>query len=146
MVYDDSVLLPGCDWTKAHLAQGFARRESVVNFNTLLEWGQADVAVSIGVYEPQAEYQRVIAVPFRVTSGKVIVHGPEETVPRSLSLAPGDYRLVAAQYVSGDDEEVIDLWFEPRGIAAERSSILVADAALNPSVPLVETSKIAGER
>jgi Competence protein J (ComJ) len=68
MVYDGSVQLPGCEWTEEHTAQGFARRKSVANFNTLLEFGDADVAVKREAYQPQQEYQRVIVVPFRVTS------------------------------------------------------------------------------
>jgi hypothetical protein len=146
MIYDQSVQLPGCDWTEEHTAQGFARRESVVNFNTPLEFGYADVAISRKGYQPQQEYQRVIAVPFRVTSGKVVVEGPEETtVERSINLPPGHYRLVAAQYVTGDDEEVIHLYFEPLSKALERSAILVADEALSPPTPLIETAKVAGE-
>jgi len=146
MVYDGSVQLPGCDWTEEHTAQGFARRESVVNFNTLLEFGYADVVVNREAYELQQGYQRVIAVPFRVTSGKVVVDGPEETaVERSVSLPPGQYRLVAAQHITGEEEEAIDLYFEPLTKALERSTILVADHALNPPTPLIETAKIAGE-
>lgn len=146
MVYDQSVRFPGCDRTEQHTAQGFARRESVVNFNTLLEFGHANVAVNLGSYEPQPDYERVVAVPFLVTSGKVLVEGPEETeVERNLTLPPGNYRLVAAQHATGDDEEVIDLYFEPLTKALERSAILVADEALNPPTPLLETAKIAGQ-
>jgi hypothetical protein len=146
MVYDQSVRLPGCAWTDAHSAQGFARRESVVNFNTPLEYGYADVGVSQDAYEPREEYERVIAVPFLVTSGKVIVEGPEETKPeRSFALPPGNYRLVAAQHITADEEETIDLFFEPLPQALERSSVLVADDALNPPTPLLETAGIAGE-
>src|SRR5437879_3970134 len=78
MVYDESVRLPGCAWTDGHYAQGFARRESVANFGTPLEFGHADVTVSRGAYEAKDEYVRVIAVPFLITSGRVIVDGPEE--------------------------------------------------------------------
>jgi len=146
MVYDQSVRLPGCDWTEEHTAQGFARRESAVNFNTPLEFGYADVSVSHAGYQPQQEYQRAIAVPFRVTSGKVLVDGPEETtVERIVTLPAGHYRLIAAQCVTGDDEEVIDLYFEPLARALEQSAILVADDALDPPTPLIETAKVAGE-
>src|SRR5215813_10398058 len=79
MVFDASVRLSGCDWIPEHSAQGFARRESTVNFNTLLEFGLADVAVIHGVYRQREDYERVIEVPFRVTSRRVIVGGPEET-------------------------------------------------------------------
>jgi hypothetical protein len=37
----------GCAWTAEHTAQGFARRQSTVNFGTLLEFGYADVAIAV---------------------------------------------------------------------------------------------------
>ena len=144
MVYDGSVELPGCDWTDQHTAQGFARRDSVVNFNTLIEFGYADVAISRGAYQSQQDYTRVIAVPFHVTSGKVLVEGPEEARgKRSIALRPGHYRLVAAQQVLGEEEETIHLYFEPLTKPSERSTILIADMALSPSTPLIETAKVA---
>jgi hypothetical protein len=146
VVYDQSVELPGCAWTDAHSAQGFARRESTVCFNTPLQFGYADVTVRRSAYEPREEYERVIVVPFLVTSGKVIVDGPEESdVERSFALRPGNYRLVAAQRVTGDEEEAIDLFFELLTKPLERSAVLVAGQALNPPSPLIETAGIAGE-
>lgn len=146
MVYDQSVRLPGCAWTDQHTAQGFARRESTVNFNTPVEFGYADVTVSRSSCEPREENDRVIAVPFRVASGKVVVEGPEETTPeRSFELPPGDYRLVAAQRVIADDEESIELFFEPLAKPLQHSVVLVADEGLNPPVSLLETAGVAGE-
>lgn len=145
MVYDSGVHLPGCAWTDEHYAQGFARRESTVNFNTPLEFGFADVTVH-KAYSQREKYDRAIAVPFLVTSGRVVVSGPDEVhVERSFAMPPGDYRLVAAQRVTGDQQEAIDLFFEPLAQALQRSSVLAADDALNPSSPLVETAEIAGE-
>jgi hypothetical protein len=146
MVYDRSVRLPGCAWTAEHTAQGFARRASAVNFNTPLEFGYADVAVARSAYQSGEGYERVIAVPFLVTSGQVIVEGPEETKPeRSIALPPGNYRLVAAQRVTGGEEEAIDLFFEPLTQSLERSAILVADKALNTPRILLESAAVAGE-
>jgi len=146
MVYDESVRLPGCAWTGEHSAQGFARRESTVNFGTLLEFGYADVAIAGSAYQPQKEYERVIAVPFLVTSGKVIVEGPEETeTERNVRLPPGDYRLIAAQSVTGEEEESIDLSFELLAKPLEQSCVLVADKALCVPNRLVETAEVAGE-
>ena len=146
MVFDQNVLLPGCAWTDEHAAQGFARRDSCVNFGTLLEYGHADVSVGHSVYQPSEVYERVIAVPFLVTSGKVIVEGPEETVPeRNVLLSPGDYRLIAAQWATGDEEEMVDLFFEPLLQPLEQSSVLVSDGALNPQTPLLENAEVAGE-
>src|SRR5213596_1432845 len=96
-VYDESIQMPACDWTKAHSDQGFARREATVAFGTLLEFGRAKVVVVIGPYQPCEEFERVIAVPFAVVSEKVIVDGPEETETgrqRNLTLPAGNYRLV----------------------------------------------------
>jgi hypothetical protein len=146
LIYDSDVKLPGCEWTAAHSAQGFARRESVVCFSTLLEFGNANVVVSCSVFESRQEYERAIAVPFRITSGKVIVEGPDESdVDRSVAVPSGDYRLVAAQYVTGDDEEAIDLFFELLPESLKKSSVLVLDEALNPPQVLIETASIAGE-
>jgi len=48
MVYDESVRDPGSAWTEEHAAQGFAQRQSTVNFGTPLEFGYANVTVSLG--------------------------------------------------------------------------------------------------
>jgi hypothetical protein len=147
-VYDAAIQMPACQWTKAHSDQGFARREGTVAFGTLLEFGRARVGVVVGYYEPRSEYQRVIAVPFAAVSGKVIVDGPEETETgreRSFALSMGHYRLVAAQRVIGDEEELIDLFYELLARPLTKSSILVADEALRPPTLLVETAGVAGE-
>jgi hypothetical protein len=147
-VYDASVQMPACEWTKAHSDQGFARRNATVAFGTLLEYGTAKVDVAIRPYQPREDYERVIAVPFTVVSGKVIVDGPEESETgreRNFTLPSGNYRLVAVQRVTGDENEAIDLFFEPLGEALERSAVLVADDGLNPPTPLLETAAVAGE-
>lgn len=147
-VYDQIMPLAGCEWTDENSAQGFARRESAVNFSTLLEFGYADVVVSRSSCELRDEYERVIAVPFLVTSGRIIVEGPEETETgreRNFALPPGNYRLVVAQRITGDDGEAIDLFFEPLEKPLERSSVLVADDALTPPTPLLESAGAAGE-
>lgn len=145
MVYDQAEQLPGCDWTEEHTAQGFARRESTVCFGTPLEFGHADVSVMIGAFQQQSDYERVISVPFRSVSGKVIVEGPEELdVDRAFEMPCGDYKLTAAQATVGEDEERIDLFFEPVSAPIKGSAILVADEMLNPPEPLIETAGIAG--
>jgi hypothetical protein len=144
MIYDSAVALPGCAWTDKHTAQGFARRESAVSFSTLLEFGCATVTVMRGQYLPSTEYERVVAVPFSVKSAKINIEGPEEfDVERSVQLDPGRYRLTAAQFVLGDEEERIDLFFEPCNERLERSEILIVDEGLHPSDPLVETADVA---
>ena len=144
MVYDQCVQLPGCAWTHEHTSQGFARRESAVCFNTPLEFGHADVSVSLSAYRNQKQYERVIAVPFLAQSGKVIVDGPEELdVERAVTLRPGNYRLVVAQRVIAEDEEEIDLFFEELDLPMKQSEILLADEALDPPTPLIETAEVA---
>jgi hypothetical protein len=144
MVYDQSEQLPGCDWTEEHTAQGFARRESTVCFGTPLEFGNADVVVTVGAYRPEAQYERVIAVPFRSVSGKVTIEGPEEMdVDRPFDLPRGDYKLTAAQVTFSDDEERIDLFFDPVATPLKQSAIVIADEMLSPSEPLIETAGIA---
>jgi hypothetical protein len=149
MVFDEAVNNPGCAWTEAHSAQGFARRDSVVSFGTLLEYGRANITISQDSYQPRGEYVRVFAVPFLVTSGKVMVCGPEEANDPSkrIDIPPGNYRLVAAQRLTGDenDEQSFDLFFESIMIPLTRSAILIADDALDPPTPLLETVGISGE-
>ena len=145
MVYDQTEQLPGCDWTEEHTAQGFARRESTVCFGTLLEFGHADVSVMVGSYQAQSDYERVISVPFRSVSGKVTVEGPEEfEVNRAFEMPCGDYKLTAAQAIVGEDEERIDLFFEPVFAPINGSAILVADEMLKPQEALIETAGRAG--
>jgi hypothetical protein len=96
LVYDRDVKAPGCRWTDEHTSQGFARRESTVCFRTLLEFGYADVSYCEGPFQPEVEYERVIAVPFFVSSGTVVIDGPDEvSVGRTFTLPAGNYRLVA---------------------------------------------------
>lgn len=143
MVYDDSLKEIGCDWTAEHCKQGFARRASVVSFGTILEFGHANITIIYSRFQPNDAYRRVIAVPFEVTSGKIIVGGPEEyPATRSFRLDAGHYCLVAAQYVSSQDEEVVDLFFERLEKTMEKSVILVADDDINPELPLIETSHV----
>lgn len=147
MVFDQDVKLPGCDWTDEHFAQGFARRESTACIRALGEFGQADVRAGTGPYVAKDEYVRVIAVPFAVESGVVVVEGPEEMeTERTIKLPPGNYRLVVAQAMGvGEEEEAIDLFFERVPQPVPRSEILVRDDELDPPTPLIETAAVAGE-
>ena len=145
MVYDQSERLPGCDWTDEHSAQGFARRESTVCFGTPLEFGHAEVTVITVPFESRRDYERVIAVPFFCSSGKITIEGPEEMdVERSFELPRGNYRLIAAQMVVSDEEELIDLFFESVPEPLKQSAVLVADESLNPPRRLLETAGVAG--
>jgi len=76
----------------------------------------------------------------------VVVDGPEETdVERTVALPPGNYRLVAAQRVIGQEEEAIDLFFESVTEPLRGSDVIIADDALDPPAALIEIADIAGE-
>ena len=114
----------------------------------MLEFGEAVLRVCAGIYEHNPSYERVIAVPFLVKSGQVEITGPEEVSgQRKVSLAPGHYRLYAAQRIVTEDEEnmimeqAIDLFFEPLSSPAEKSEIIVADAELDPPDELLEDAE-----
>jgi hypothetical protein len=110
------------------------------------DFGYAEVSAWVGRYIPDALHKRVIAVPFFVNSGLVMIEGPEEmNVGRQISLPPGSYRLVVAQNPIGDEAEEVALYFEPLLESAPCSEILVQDKELNPRLPLMETVHIAGE-
>jgi len=145
MVFDRSVELPGCDWTESHVRQGFARREQNVSFSTLDEFGTADLVVHLGPYVSASRHQRVIEVPLQVSSGKVVVCGPEESGAEEhvVSVESGPYRLVAAQALVTEGLEAIDLYLEALTAPITRSRILVADRALQPPDPLLETVEVA---
>jgi hypothetical protein len=145
MVFDRTVALPGCAWTKEHADQGFARRDRCVCFGTLLEFGEADVTVYLGPYEPRQMYMRVIAVPIDLPSGEVAIEGPEDEVGSQhfVRLNSGHYQLTAAQVVIDEDRERIDLYFEKLAEPGPRSRIIVADDALTPPEVLVETAEVA---
>ena len=145
-VYDQSVaLLHGLLWEDEHVAQGFARRESTISFATLLEFGHADVTVELRPFVPNNVYERVIVVPFTATTGRVFVDGVDETnmVERFIDIAEGHYRLVAAQRTVGDEEEVIDLFFEKLAEPLQHSEVIVADKQLDVPGTLLETAEVA---
>jgi hypothetical protein len=144
MVFDSSVPLPGNDWTDAHFAQGFSRRDSSVNFWTLIQFGYGQVIVFDGAYVNDLTDERVITVPFHCPSGKVLVEGPEENTTNDLVVESGWNLLTSAQSFDHKRQQLrICLFFEKIDYAADRSLIVLKDDQLNPSYPLVETSEIA---
>ena len=144
IIYDTNEKMPGCEWTDTHVNQGFARRESVVSFGTLLEFGTAKLRIYSGYPNSLNQYDRVIAVPFCVRSGKVNIEGPdEESDCRSIGLITGYYKLWCAQYNQEDETENIDLFFEVAEIPVQQSEILIADSVISPPAVLLESCGIA---
>jgi len=93
LVYDSVVSQPGCNWTDAHVAQGFVRREGVVCFGTLLGYGKAEVEAIHGDFAPR-DMPRVIRCPLGLESGSVWVVGPEEwpePEDHKVALSPGTW-------------------------------------------------------
>ncbi len=143
LVYDSSVSSPGCIWTDTHVGQGFARRESVVCFSTILEFGNARLSVCLGPYSKSTNHERVISTPFNAPTGKVLIEGPEESnTNRHIELEPGCYKVTAAQKVVRGDEE-IELYFEKVIKPEEHSMIIIADEELDPPDELLEHAEIA---
>ena len=143
-VFDSSVKLPGCAWTDGHYKQGFARREQNVSFGTPLEFGYGDVGVHLGPYKGRDEHERVIEVPIEVSSGEIVIGGPEEYPNKHIVKMPkGHYRLVAAQTVTAEDREAIDLYFEKLAEPLTKSRVVVADEGLDLASPLLESVEVA---
>lgn len=143
-VYDSDVRLPGNESTDDHFNQGFARRDSSVNFRTLLEFGLATVRIFDDDYIYDETDERVIRVPFDCPSGRVFVEGPEENQPHAIIIEPSHYQLTAAQQANYDDESLfIRLYFFKVETPLVKSEILIKDEQLNPPSELLETAEIA---
>ena len=143
-VFDSSVKLPGVSWTDGHFKQGFARQAQNVSFGTRLEFGHAEVAVYLAPYKKKDAHERAIEVPFEVISGEVVIGGPEEYPNKHFVKLPnGHYRLVAAQQVTDEDREVVELFMEKVVEPLTHSRVIVADEELDPPDPLIETVEVA---
>lgn len=143
LVYDSSVSMPGCLWTDTHIRQGFARRESVVCFGTILEFGKASLSVYLEPYPKEMNHDRAISTPFKSPTGKILIEGPEESnTNRYIELEPGFYNLTAAQKVVDYCEE-IELFFEKVIEPNSHSMIIIADDELDPPDELKEYAEIA---
>ena len=146
MVFDAGAEMQG-NWTERHFNQGFLRNDRHLSLGTLPEAGHVLVRAFSSPYVPLAENNRVIAVPFRVTSGHVRVTAPDEVLigEHDIALPVGDYRLVTCQrFFEGDNingDQDLDLFFERVDLPRQRSEILVADRDLRPELPLLETDR-----
>ena len=143
LAYDSSVSNPECHWSKQHLHQGFARRQSNVCFASLFDAADATVTVYLGQYVSDQRYLRVVAVPFYTPTGRVIVSGVLEIyLARVVFVPPGNYMLYCGQWFIDDetepDQQLIDLFFHKLNAAASQSKILVADERIQQAGVLLE--------
>ncbi len=140
----DKAAPAGHRWSQGHYDQGFARTGRSVSFGTPLEFGYGAVLVHLGPYEGRDDHTRVIAGPFAGSAGAVGGGGPEEfpvKPERVFQLPKAHYRLVAAQAVTEEDQEKIDLYFEKVAEPLAKSRIISADKAMHPPTPLLETAE-----
>jgi hypothetical protein len=143
LVYDVSVQVPECEWTKEHCDQGFARRESVACVGTILQYGEADAAAFFGPYLGQESYQRVIAMPFYSPTGRIIVQGMMEMyLAHVLFSEEGHYKLYVAQWIADEpaDREGVHLFFHHQEKPEKKSEIILADQGLAPRAILLESA------
>lgn len=142
LVYDDSESVAGCYWTDGHLAQGFARREAIVSFGTLIEFGCAEIEWFLEPFNKTRQFHRAISVPFVVRDGKLHVRGPEEhLIDRSILLPRGSYVVTAAQQYLDDENEYIALFIEHTSALRSDSRILIRDSSI-VATELIETSDL----
>jgi hypothetical protein len=140
-IHDKSVPVPACIWTPAHVAQGFARRESTTSFATLLDAGNALVSLFLSPLPKEMQYDRVICIPLHAPSGKLGLGAPDDW-PHACSfmIEPGHYRLCVAQRFVTEDEEAIDLFLEKMVHPTGQSAVVVCDSLLTPPRVLLEDS------
>jgi Competence protein J (ComJ) len=143
LVYDVSVDHIGSAWTETHSRQGFARRESYASIGTLLEDGKGIVKVYPDGYVEDRDHARVISIPFYSPTGQITVTGPEEFEPSVvLQFESTHFRLTVAQRLVGEEQEMIELYFEEMDRPLGKSEILVADDELDPPETLLEHADV----
>lgn len=144
MVYDGETKQPGCAWLDAHFNQGFARRETVANFRTLLEYGDARLRIWDGPFAG-GEYDWVILVPLFLPSGVLRVEGPEEpsSATPSINVASGYYELWCGQKSLDEDKQDIDLFLRACPAPLVSSRIVINDGSLDDKTPFLEEAGVA---
>jgi Competence protein J (ComJ) len=137
-VFDPSLAKPFNNWTRAHVAQGFAWRPGSVSFKTLSESEAYDVELLLGEGErPTSSHAlRVIEVPFLVPSnGSLEVASIGDG--KRLELPPGSNQLRFEALPKSKIRLVFTKGREPKFL------IVRADADLAPPTPLLKTAEPA---
>jgi hypothetical protein len=140
-VFDGRLEAPFNGWTKQHHSQGFTWRPGSVSFGTLIHAGLIDVeVVQRKVFHRRKETTRAIAVPFKVKSRMPVEIASIETEAGShvLTLPAGDYRLCFETGLAG---EKCWIRFTFVATAGAKHEIILADAGLSPTYPLLLTAE-----
>jgi Competence protein J (ComJ) len=137
-VFDPSLAKPFNNWTRSHVAQGFAWRPGSVSFRTLSESGACDVELLLGEggrpILPNA--LRAIEVPFLVPSNGALEVASIGDGKR-LELPSGSYQLRFEALPKFAIRLVFTKAMEPGFL------ILRADSDLAPTIPLLQTAEPA---
>lgn len=140
-IYDPAVGNPACAWTDRHIKQGYARRPNTIAVATILEFGTATVQFGLDEDCDWKRYERVLAIPLQIESGRISIDGPEEyPISRELELPSGVYRAIIGQLVASEITEEILVVLEQSQSGNFSSEILQADNQLSPIYPLLETA------
>lgn len=151
IVRDRDADAAGLDWSDRHVAQGFARRDQIISFGTLVGWGRATVHVQLGGQVDSHQYERIVKVPFHCPSGLVELMTPDMAYGESsfFQVECGHYSVLAAQRLVSDPGRLsahplieVVLLLEPRDQSLDRSEVVKADADLSPQFPLLESADI----
>jgi hypothetical protein len=134
-------------WNDQCQQQGFARSDDIIYVATLIRSGGAIVRIwrSGDWRQMGRQYARVHQFPYVIRADRVQVGSPP-AYPLQLecSMPSGHYRLVVAQLVTTIDPEMeetdVDIVLQPAKLLASASEILVKDADLHPTYPLLERS------
>ncbi|NRA56692.1 MAG: hypothetical protein HRU13_01045 [Phycisphaerales bacterium] len=134
-VFDESEEQHGCEWTDEHVNQGFVRRERVLAFGTILQFGTARLTVSFDPIADLGGAGRSIRCPLYLPSGKLVVMGPEETMYETAPVVlvePGWYFVTCSQWVHDNEEVDMNINFvKDKGAGPQQSAVLIADRGLN---------------
>lgn len=143
IVSDESYDVLSLRWSEVETRQGFARREQIASIGTIVDAGYAILSIYSGRYQVDERHTRVVEVPLRIDGDSIEIQGPEEpSRAHAMRIAPGHYRVTAAQFVTGEGTgvvgEVIDLFLEPVEERLQGSRVIVADDKLDPPEELSE--------
>lgn len=132
-VFQAGIQHPFNDWEPVHVVQGFSWREGSVSFGTLDEAGTCRVRVAMGHALDDRRAQRIIQVPFRVSSSSrveiaSITEGFEFCLPE------GDYNLIFRTGLDDKHGMWCDFSYLPG--KAEPAQILLADEEITPPATL----------